>query len=339
MPPTLRGKIELDSTGALNALRSIERTLVRWSDSFDRQLSRVSSRWSAFTSSLSKAIAPLRRAVMALSAAFVASGAAIVYQASKFQDLRAGLDAITGDAAKSKRIWAEVFDLFVKSPMDLEPLIRMRTLLEGVGISGSRAMHAVAEGAAALGRPVEDIASALVSLETEPLRRLGIMLKSADGTYTFGFTTKDGQAMTHVAQGIEAARAAMVEIMGMKFGGSLEARARTLNGAFSTTLGTLKAILAALGSDVVRVFAYRLARANVALLAFLDSEKLAVFASRLGAVAEQAFVVGDAVVRALAGGADMSFVDALAAAFERLVSMGTFAVKGVLATLHWVSRK
>lgn len=171
----------------------------------------------------------------------------IIRATAEFQKLDLRLKTVMGSAAKAKKAFSEVFDLFVASPMELAPLMDAKILLESFGVSGKKALERVADAAAIMDRPVRDIALALGSMEREPLRRLGIESVKLADKFTFAFRDRAGKALKTTADGMVEARKEMVRIMGIRFGGGLEELSRTGPGRWSTFTGAVKAGAADIG--------------------------------------------------------------------------------------------
>ncbi len=228
--PELKAKIGLDLSGLRKSHSQINRIMLGVQRSISAPLARASKN------------------LLRLSAVAVAAGAGMaaygLKTAGAFDKLELRLKTVTGSAEKAKKAFDETFKLFVSSPMELEPLIEARILLESCGVTGANALNQAAEAAPPKDRPVEDIAKAIGSMETEPLRRLGIEVRKAGDAFTFQFRDKAGNAVTKLADGIDNARLAALDIFSIKFGGGLAELAQTWPGAMSTFSGASKAAIA-----------------------------------------------------------------------------------------------
>lgn len=235
--PKLVARIGLDTSG----LKKQSRTLKKVFRDIDRNISKP-------LKNATRNLLKLTAVAAAGAAAFAAYG---LKMAGSFDKLQLRLKTVTGDAEKAQKAFDETFKLFVGSPLELEPLVEARILLESFGVTGAKALKNAAEAAAAMDRPVQDIASAIGSMETEPLRRLGIEVRKAGDAFTFSFLDKAGKAMTVVADGIQNARKEALNIFSIKFGGGLEELARSWPGAMSTFSGASKAAIAQM-SDALK---------------------------------------------------------------------------------------
>ena len=166
-----------------------------------------------------------------------------VKKAGEFEMLKLRLETAMGSAIKAKAAWTDTFKLAIESPLELEPLVKGRILLENFGMTGGRALRAVASAAVLTARQVEDVAAALGSMEAEPLRRMGIQARSRtirgkDGNDVtkFRLAFRDRQQVKYEFKvvGIEEARRAVLRIFEIKYGGGLDKMAKTWQGVWST---------------------------------------------------------------------------------------------------------
>ena len=226
---TLRAEISMNVLKAQAAMQRFDRSVRR----FDRDVG-----------------APLRRATSNL-ARFTAMGAIMgttllgagLNIAGTFDQINIRLRTVMGSAEAANKAFAETFDLFVRSPQYLMPLVEARTLLQSFGVGGAAELRSVADAAAIMGRDVRHVALALGSMETRPLRRLGINAQKMGEKFKFAFQDKTGKAIEVTAKGLENARRKVLEILNIKFGGGLEEMAKTWTGATSTLIGASQAVV------------------------------------------------------------------------------------------------
>lgn len=185
--------------------------------------------------------------IVAVGASAAAAVGKALSEFGKFQQIQTRLEAILGSAEKGKKVFEEIKKFAGQTPLQLADLVEARILLEGVGVTGQQALEDVAEGAAALGRNIQDVAMAVASMETEPLRRMGIQLRKAGELFTFTFRDRAGKEIRKTANGIDDARRALLAIMQVKFGGTLAKTAKTLMGQISTLKDNAAIALATVG--------------------------------------------------------------------------------------------
>jgi len=182
---------------------------------------------------------------------FVGLIAGSIKAASTMEDLNLRMQAVSGSTKEAGKRFDETFEFFKRTPLNLKPLIDTRVLLEGVGVSGLKALNAVSEASVALGRNIIEVAQAVISLETESLRRLGITFARTADEGVFQFRDKFGKQITVQRKGIEGMRTALLKIFNIKFGGFLEKGALTFTGLRSTLGGLIVASLADLGGGLL----------------------------------------------------------------------------------------
>lgn len=164
----------------------------------------------------------------------VALTAASIKAAASYETLELRLEAVTGSAQKAKRIFGELRTFAASTPLQLGDLTEARILLEGIGVTGQKALEKAASAAAALNKPIIEVASAVASIETEPLRRMGIEVRRVGDEATFSFRDKFGRSIKAVSKGIDETRRRLLDIFNVKFGGFLEKASRTFGGLTST---------------------------------------------------------------------------------------------------------
>jgi len=208
--------------------------------------------------SIGKSVAaPFRfitRQVKKLSIAFAALIGLTARSSGSFEMLRLRLKTVTGSAKEADRIFNSLFKLSTKTPFDPKQLIETGILLRSFGQDGEDAVTSVAEASAATGRNIMDIASAIGSIETEPLRRLGIEVRRTGELAKITFRDKFGKELKTQAKGIDNIRKKLLEVFSEKFGGSLEEASKTLFGRISTLKGSVAAAFASIGDQLSPIF-------------------------------------------------------------------------------------
>lgn len=154
--------------------------------------------------------------------------------AASFEMLNTQLESVMATKEEANKAFEESMEFSVSTPFQAEDIVQTRVALEGVGIKGKEAVEAVANGAAALNKNILDVASAVKSLETEPLRNLGIQLQKAGNNFTFNYKSKMGIDVEVNADSFEEAQQKVLTIFEDKFGGSVDRAAATFEGKMST---------------------------------------------------------------------------------------------------------
>ena len=174
--------------------------------------------------------------------------------AGKFEMLKLRLQVVTGSAEKAEKAFKAIFALSTKTPFEPDELVEAAILLRAFGQEAQSALVSVAQAAASMDRPIKDIATAIGSMETEPLRRLGIEISRAGDKATVTFRDKLGREVTRSAKGIDNIRKLILDTFSAKFGGGLELASQTLFGKFSTLRGNVTAAFAEVGNQLLPIF-------------------------------------------------------------------------------------
>ncbi|MDH3982356.1 MAG: hypothetical protein OES84_05575, partial [Kiritimatiellaceae bacterium] len=169
--------------------------------------------------------------------------------AGSMEMLRTQLRTVMATKKEADKAFAESIEFSEKTPFSPEEIVQTRVALEGVGVEGQAAVASVARTAAALNRNILDVASALKSMETEPLRNLGIMLKKDGEQFLFEYKDKMKQARSVSATGFAEAQIALTRVMNEKFEGGLAAMSQTFEGKLSTLKGAFNLFKADFGGE------------------------------------------------------------------------------------------
>jgi hypothetical protein len=199
------------------------------------------------------AVAPLRlatRYTSILAAGTIGLGVAASNAAADYEALRLRLEAMTGSADRANEIFGNIVPFSARTPMRLDELVDARIILEGVGVSGMKALEGVADASAGMGRGIRDVALGVASLETEPLRRLGIEMRRAGEVAEFDFKDRLGKWQHVTASGTANIRESLVDIFEVKFSGSTSRLAKAMHGLRSTLLDVVKRSFAAVGDGI-----------------------------------------------------------------------------------------
>lgn len=212
----------------------------------------------------------------------VALTAASIKAAASYETLELRLEAVTGSAQKAKRIFGELRTFAASTPLQLGDLTEARILLEGIGVTGQKALEKAASAAAALNKPIIEVASAVASIETEPLRRMGIEVRRVGDEATFSFRDKFGRSIKTVSKGIDETRRRLLDIFNVKFGGFLGKASQSFNGLVSTLRDGLKEAAAQLGSEMLPVASRFVSDLNAGISDLVKSGKLKEIGGNIG---------------------------------------------------------
>jgi hypothetical protein len=171
--------------------------------------------------------------------------------ASQMQQFEATLTAVTGSAAAAKEQLKQMSDFAAKTPFELPSVVEAGVKIKSLGVDVDKFLPLAGNLAAVMGRDIPDAAQALAKAASG----------SQDGITqlqdSFGVTKREliaagaamgeaGAVSVKTAGDIDRLQAALVKVVGTKFGGAMEAQSKTLKGAFSNlsdAVGQLKADL------------------------------------------------------------------------------------------------
>jgi len=216
-------------------------------------------------SRVARSVRTLGRHLRRLGVVFAGLIGLSIKNAATYETLKLRLKTVTGSAKEAEKVFNSLFKLSIKTQFTPRQLIEGAILLRAFGQEGEKSILAVAEAAAAMGKPIKDVAAVIGSLETEPLRRLGIEFEKVGTKGTATFRDKFGKEMERSADGIDNLRKMLLEVFSIKFGGTLVEASRTVTGLLSTLKGNVEAAFATVGAQISPVFKAFLDKLNVIL--------------------------------------------------------------------------
>jgi hypothetical protein len=270
---TLKTILSLDMRGFRKSLRAAAKGVRRFSKDVGKPLGAAAAK-----------MGRLLAIASGLAAVFASFG---MGAAGRVEALRLQLANLSSGAEDFGKQWQVAMDLFIRSPLELEPVIEATALLSAFGVKGEDNLKKVAAAAVAMNRPMGDMVRAIGSMETESFRRLGIEVRKVGDEFTLNFRDKAGKSMQSFASGIDAARKAAIEVLGIKFGGSLELAAKTLEGAKSTFRGLRTLALAQLFENIAGKYTPQLIRLNDKIIELSENGAFKRFGERAGAQLEK----------------------------------------------------
>ena len=144
------------------------------------------------------------------------------------------LYGVTGDEAR--RVFDQLREFARPLPVGTGELVESAVLLQSVNLEPTeRNLLAMVNASLALRRPITDVASALQSLNSITLRRLGITLERSGDTARVAF----GNTRREVENTSEAIRLAILDIFGDRLGNAVELAA----GDLDTSLASLRSVI------------------------------------------------------------------------------------------------
>ena len=242
----------------------------------------------------------------------VISGARAAIRASAaYEQLRSRLVGVAGSAEKAARMFKELRRFASANGLDLEDLVKAKVILEGIGVTGAKALKSVAEAAEAMDGSIASVALAVSSMSTQSLRRLGVELNRTGNRFKFTFRNKAGDEITRVIHGINEAREGLTEIFSDRFGGGLAFASKTLSRQLAALSNKTKEILVQIGDQMLPTVGKGFAFVNRELDRLVGSELLKTPQGILTVLKG----VGSVIVAAFQQGAVLAY-DAIAAAMS-----------------------
>lgn len=317
---------------------------------------RVAARIKRAMAGAAAAMGRMRTSVLLVGTAMLGLVGLSGRAAGRFEMLKLRLKVVTGSAEAATVAFKEIFAFSTRTPFDPAELVEAAILLKAFGLEGMDALKNVGEAAAAMERPLADIAMAVGSMETDPMRSLGIEIARVGDKATVSFRDKLGKELVKSAKGVQAIRELILETFSIKFGGGLDEASTTLLGLLSTLKGNIFAAFATVGEQLQPIFKPMIGALNAFVTKGIESGALAKFgdqvagfaisvaalatyaAQNLKSLETVATAVGDVIVAAFADGAEAAR-KALSAKGEKfikeegasLVGMpGLHAVKAVI---------
>jgi len=274
---TLKMRILARGSQALRVIGTLNRGVKKFSAGLDRvgPVSRatfgIAARGASLLLKPMKALAGLS---LGLGLMFGTLSYRALGAAGDMQALNLRLKGVSATAEQAKQIFAETSKMSILSPYTPEQLVEARIMLMNVGLTGKAALTAVGDAGSITQRDLVDLVSTVTSLETEPLRRLGIEAKKAGEIYSFTFRDKMQQVQKVTATGVDAARKKMLSIFSVKYGGGMAEFANAWKGATSTLSGLLKMAAADFGDGLMPVATDFVQGMSDKLAALIESGKL-----------------------------------------------------------------
>jgi len=299
--------LAIDARKAIAALRTFEHRVDKASASVRSLAGRVRNDFAVIGRAAGLMLAPLKLTAGVMATAKVATmafGASCLQAAGRVEMMGQMLRTVIADQKMADRAFRESLEFSVSTPFEPKDIIDARIALEAVGVRGKEAVEKVAIAAAALNRNILDVASAVKSLESEPIRNLGMTLRTQGQHFELEFTDRMNRVVKVAVEGRKKAQEALLEAFSVKFGGkeSLGRMSLTYEGLVSTLQGVIWMLRATFGTgllDPAKLIVKDLIDAGTSLM---DSAKTAgeTFGEKM-MYARAAMLAGFDVARKIAG--------------------------------------
>lgn len=244
----------INAHGAIKTLREFDHKVDGTRDIVSRFAGQIRADFATIERAVGLVVAPLKVLMgitIAAKTTMLALGAASIKAAANYETFRQQLRTVIATKKDADEAFSESIEFSVRTPFTPEEIISTRIALEGVGVKGAAAVQSVAEAAGALNRNILEVASAVKSMETEPLRNLGIIMAQESGRFVFNFQNAIGQMVKLAVEGRQKAQQALLGIFETKFGGGIERMSLTYSGLVSTLQGAVQALRAEFGAGIL----------------------------------------------------------------------------------------
>lgn len=192
----------------------------------------------------------------ALGAGTLAAGGAALSAGQRYEDLRARLRGLVGDAEKANAVFKEAVDFAGATPFAVEEIVAATSSLQAFGQGGAENLRLVANISAATGQRLEDTAlrvAKALSGASEGFQGLrdtsGI---TADRLARFGAVMgQSGLVSVKTAEDVAKARKALQELGRVEFAGNIERQSESYTGALSNAGDAVATFAATFGERLI----------------------------------------------------------------------------------------
>ncbi|QTX33208.1 hypothetical protein KAR29_04755 [Aminithiophilus ramosus] len=201
-------------------------------DEFTNELTRATSSVDRMRSN----VLTLRTALMSVGAAVGVSriGDSFLDAAKEAENYRTTLVAVMGDQRKAAETFRDINLWAAARPVDTSDAVASYVKLKAAAVANAEeGIRAIGDLATVMHRSMQDVAGALVSTETAPLRDLGILLDRTGENAVI----RSGHVRTEVGKDIDSIREGIIEVIERRFGGAMDKAADDWDGAVNTMRG------------------------------------------------------------------------------------------------------
>lgn len=150
------------------------------------------------------------------------------------ENYKTSLNAVIKDVRKTEQVFADLNEWAAMNPVDTTDAIGAYVRLKTAAVQNTQeAVEAAADLATVMQTSVTDVAGAIVSTETETLRRLGILVDKTGKKAII----QSGEVRVEVEKDIASIRKGIVEVIQKQFGGSMDSAADKWKGMTDTMSG------------------------------------------------------------------------------------------------------
>ena len=231
-----------------------------------------------------------------LGVGLLAFGYKALNTAGDIEALKLRIEGVASSAKEAKRVFNTALSVAIASPFEPEEMANAAIGLLNLGMMGRKALISVGNAAALTKPSLDEIVSMLTSLETEPLRRIGVELRRDAGEFEFTFRDKMGKVREITATGIEDARKQLLSIFDVKFGGGMGRFAKAWQGLISTLRGNIRLAIGDFGDGMFPAAKRFIEGLNANIKNWIESGQLKEWGEKVGDYVMKAFDYAAAVI-------------------------------------------
>lgn len=240
-------QIKVDGSSAASQLAKLRSA----TNDADGSINKLGSTSKSAASSMSSSFGGMTKLAAGLGAALgtIVGSVNLVSTIQEFEKLRATLTTVMGGAAEGKKAFDLITDFTATTPFQVQEVTSAFLVLANQGLTPTRErLLALGNIAAGFGKDFTQLAEAVADAangEFERLKEFGIKAKKEGENISFTF-----QGTTTVVKNSAEEITAYLEGLGnTKFGGAIEAQAKTINGVFSNITDNISAFALKIGDS------------------------------------------------------------------------------------------
>lgn len=285
---TLKMKILANAKQAMAEIKLFDSSLRRWTSGdglFGQIGSGAKMGFGLVGKTAGIALAPLKVFAGIAGIAGIAAGALGGYAlnaAGSMESLQMRMEAVLPSIQAAKKAMAESEQYFGKSPFYIDDIVEARIKLESIGVRGARAVKSLGNASAITRRSLAEMAQVIASMESEPLKAMGIRMKQEGEKATFTFYDKMGKMRTIAAEGALEIRKSILRIFDIKFGSAVDRLLGTFGAKFDMLKGNLFRGAAKFGEGLLPGSGDFLSDINDRLTKLLEGGQLEEWGKRAG---------------------------------------------------------
>ena len=217
--------VVIDSSGAQSGAAQVKRSIED-----------IKARANDTAKSLKSIFSSLRNTIASIFGAYMVRNIArsFLEAARSAEDYRTSIRAVSSSIEEADATFDRIRKWAAVNPIDTDEAVGAFVRLRTAAVENSEgALNAIADLATVMHADMRDVASAVVTTETETLRNYGIILDRTGKQATIQM----GNVRKTVEKDLDSIRAAIIEVIEESIGGSMQKAANTYSGVLDTMSG------------------------------------------------------------------------------------------------------